>query len=491
MLGSPHLRRKGIGEEPITMHVVLKTAELIIVRANLVCNRIDGMDGKISVTLTLPDDVERLFVARSATLAEPVIHRVFLRIDELTDLHTEEQRLPITLRDAKVTQQLRRYLPALVISFTDTVSDRLATVVITAEGHGPVSTLLGGVAPAVPGIPSPFLIPRPVTVELQFACRPMRSMDLVSRIGPVPVARLGIEMETIGLMDIVHGDDTAAHEVGGSPPPRLEVGKDMYITNMCAPQGGELAVHLAPRAPRLVGRQTLAIVFVHRIEVVVERQCRFHHRLTVGVVGTQQDRRLIGPSEGSQPVLDTGNDGLRHPLHIILIGIHGLTETDKEADMRITLDEGGDALARIVTQQRCDRPVTVLRLDAVMVGERLGDDDVVEHLYDLDAAASRLPREEVVHLLVLTERGTVNLHSERIILQAHEGGKRMAVPEIERVHLVVDEHVEVTRPQRLVIEPREVLRGVRILIDLMAGQVSRLLQADTRAAQHHAGVLGC
>ena len=61
----------------------------------------------------------------------------------------------------------------------------------------------------------------------------------------------------------------------------------------------------------------------------------------------------------------------------------------------------------------------------------------------------------------------------------------MTVPQIQRVHLVLNHHVEIFNPFGLVVEPREVLWCIGILIDRMTWQVHRLLQTDTRATHHH------
>ena len=64
----------------------------------------------------------------------------------------------------------------------------------------------------------------------------------------------------------------------------------------------------------------------------------------------------------------------------------------------------------------------------------------------------------------------------------------MAIPQVERVHLVLHQHVEILHPLGLVVKPREVLRSIGILIDAVSWQVDRLLQSDTCAAHHHIGL---
>ena len=61
----------------------------------------------------------------------------------------------------------------------------------------------------------------------------------------------------------------------------------------------------------------------------------------------------------------------------------------------------------------------------------------------------------------------------------------MPVPEVEGVHTVVDEHVEIFHPPLLIVEPGEVLRRVGIFVDMASRQDEGLLHADARAAEHH------
>ena len=256
----------------------------------------------------------------------------------------------------------------------------------------------------------------------------------------------------------------------------------MYIADMGRTQGCQIGMNLGPRTARLIGGQRLSIILMHRIEVLVEGQRCLHHHLAVGIV---QDWRFVGSAQSLQTVLDTRNDGLGHPFHIILVGIHRLTETDEQAYIRIFLDEGSYRLAGIIADERSDRTVTVLCLQAIMIGKRLGEDDVVEHLNDEDATSVSLPGQEREHLFVLLESGLIHFEGERIILQFDERSKRMTVPEIKRIHLVVYEHIEILDPLFLVIEPREILRCIRVFVNLMARQINGFLQAYAGTTEHH------
>jgi hypothetical protein len=66
----------------------------------------------------------------------------------------------------------------------------------------------------------------------------------------------------------------------------------------------------------------------------------------------------------------------------------------------------------------------------------------------------------------------------------------MAVPQVERVEAVLGEEIEVLGPEGLVVEERERLRGIRVLVDAPPGQKVGLLHADARPAQDHDGRVG-
>ena len=130
--------------------------------------------------------------------------------------------------------------------------------------------------------------------------------------------------------------------------------------------------------------------------------------------------------------------------------------------------------------------MTVLRLQSVVVGKGFTQYDVIEHLDHPDATLVSFMSQERKNLLVLFECLLVHLKCKRIVLQLHQRGKGMSVPEIQRVHLVLYHHVQILHPLLLVVEPREVLWRIRILIDGMTWQINRLLQSNTCATHHHA-----
>ena len=125
-----------------------------------------------------------------------------------------------------------------------------------------------------------------------------------------------------------------------------------------------------------------------------------------------------------------------------------------------------------------------------MVGKGLRQDDIIEHLDDANTATVSLIHQEAEHILILLHGGIVNLRGERIVIQFHQRGKGMTVPQIHRVHIVGGQHVEIFNPKGFVVEPREVLRRIRIFVDPMPRQINRLLQSHTGTAKHHLGSFG-
>jgi len=59
----------------------------------------------------------------------------------------------------------------------------------------------------------------------------------------------------------------------------------------------------------------------------------------------------------------------------------------------------------------------------------------------------------------------------------------VAVPQVKRVHPVLDEEVKILKPEGLVVEPWKQLRRVWVLIDSTARQDVGLLHPDTGAAK--------
>ena len=66
----------------------------------------------------------------------------------------------------------------------------------------------------------------------------------------------------------------------------------------------------------------------------------------------------------------------------------------------------------------------------------------------------------------------------------------MSVPQIYGIHIIGSQHIQILDPQVLIVEPREVLRGIGIFIDTMFGQDKRLLHTDTSTAHLHLRCIG-
>ena len=104
-----------------------------------------------------------------------------------------------------------------------------------------------------------------------------------------------------------------------------------------------------------------------------------------------------------------------------------------------------------------------------MVGKGFAENDIIEHLYDPDATFVSLVGQEREYLLVFLEGFLIDLKCKGIVFQFDERCKRVTVPQVEGVHLVLYQHIEIFRPLLFVVEPREVLWRIGIFIDLMSG----------------------
>ena len=119
----------------------------------------------------------------------------------------------------------------------------------------------------------------------------------------------------------------------------------------------------------------------------------------------------------------------------------------------------------------------------MMFGERLRYDDVVEHLHEPDAPLVTLLGNVAKHRDVLLEYLRRNLKCVGIVVELYQRSKWMTVPDIERVHPVFDEKVEILSPILFVVEKGEQLGRVWILIDFPARQDRRLLHAKAGTAE--------
>ena len=135
--------------------------------------------------------------------------------------------------------------------------------------------------------------------------------------------------------------------------------------------------------------------------------------------------------------------------------------------------------------------MTILCLQSIMVGKRLTQDDVIKHLDDPNATSVCFVSQEREDFLVLFERFLVHFQRKRIVFQFYQRRKRMTIPQIQRIHLVLHHHIQILHPLLFVVEPREVLWRVGIFIDCMPRQIDRLLKSDARATHHHLWRLVC
>ena len=204
-------------------------------------------------------------------------------------------------------------------------------------------------------------------------------------------------------------------------------------------------------------------------------------------VRADDHRRLLLQARGLHAVEHARQNRLRRPRDLIARALQRFAEAEHQADVRILLHEFRDGLARVIGDERRRRGK--LRRDAVRFGERFGDENVVEHLHEPDAALVAFLREPAELLLIFLENIVRHFDRVGIILEPHERRERMAVPEIQRVHAVRREEIEILAPELLVVEPREQFRRVGILVNFSARQDERLLHPDARAAQGHRGLV--
>src|SRR5688572_13387061 len=112
----------------------------------------------------------------------------------------------------------------------------------------PVINFLLSVSACFPCVARPLFIPKPVPVNLQYAWR-----CLVGCIRPIPVRSLRIQVQTVSLMNLVHGTDGLLNKIGGSIAEWFEVGEYVYIFNLHGTDAAEAAVQLSPWASWCVG----------------------------------------------------------------------------------------------------------------------------------------------------------------------------------------------------------------------------------------------
>src|SRR5579884_106020 len=109
--------------------------------------------------------------------------------------------------------------------------------------------------------------------------------------------------------------------------------------------------------------------------------------------------------------------------------------------------------------------------------------NIVEALDDPDAAAVGLGGEPAEHSDVLLKLCVGKLLRLRITGQLQQRSERMAIPEKERIDALAREHVEIACPERFVIEEREVLRRVGVVVFSAFVSDLWLLHPDAEGAQ--------
>ena len=241
--GSPDLQSERVGKFAIAVHIIAQTTELGDILRDVRSRRIDGSHGLLAVGNGLINDIERQFslvslmfpllldilyqllTLRSAALVKARIDGVFIWIDELTHKHSEQQSLPVALRNAESAQQFWGYLPTLVkgsayeIGPTGIIFSTRSVEI--GESSIPVTGLIDGVATTGPCVSSPHSIPHPVAVKLILTAA---ARQFIGTVRPVPVRSLRIEMQGVGVVDVVHSLHSLLGEPRRCPPPRLQIG---------------------------------------------------------------------------------------------------------------------------------------------------------------------------------------------------------------------------------------------------------------------------
>ncbi|CDA83391.1 unknown [Bacteroides sp. CAG:754] len=120
-----------------------------------------------------------------------------------------------------------------------------------------------------------------------------------------------------------------------------------------------------------------------------------------------------------------------------------------------------------------------------MFSKRFRENDIIEHLNNENTTLVRFFRKEREHLLIFLECFLVHFQCKRIIFQFHQRRKRVSVPEIQGIHTVGNQHIQVFNPLFLIIEPRETLGRIGIFINTVSRQISHFLQTDTSTTKHH------
>ena len=151
------------------------------------------------------------------------------------------------------------------------------------------------------------------------------------------------------------------------------------------------------------------------------------------------------------------------------------------------MHERGDRLPRVVAGERGGR--RLMERDAVVLGERQGDVDVVELDDDPDPAAIGLGREPREQFPVLPQLVVGDLQRLGVVVESHERREGMPAPQVHDVRALGEQQVEQVDPGLAVVEPGEPLPIDRVLVHLARGLDRRLLQPDGRSPQHEVGSL--
>ena len=225
LLCRQHLVFERVGKVAVTFHVVGQTGKLILVLAHLVGQSLQCRYSLVAVGHTFVDNIQRqfsgmllafpflfhifnqFFSCRTAAFVETWINGVFVGIDQLADLHAQQQTLAVALGDAESAEQFGGNLSTFVKRLDDGCGCRGVGAIVVGYHLLPVGIVVATLA--VPGIAAPCRIPHPVAVNLQHS---LAIGQFVGSVGPIPIVGLGIEMESFGMVNVVHGLDRLVDE---------------------------------------------------------------------------------------------------------------------------------------------------------------------------------------------------------------------------------------------------------------------------------------
>ena len=288
-------------------------------------------------------------------------------------------------------------------------------------------------------------------------------------------------MQSITAQTVLACLHTLLDESGRTIAEWLQIRYDMHIDDMRRSQRRQHLVLLLPVASRLIGRQTFAVIFPHRIQIRIQGHRLLHGIDRIAIVAAQDDRRFFGQTGCLDTILHSGNDRLHEPFGLRRQAAQRLAQANHQSDMRIGLDKLRDGLSGIVRHQRMN--TALMRIQAMIDRKLVGNMNIIELEHDPDTSAITLLRQPHEDLVIHLQLFLGDFQRLRIIGHLHQRRKRMSTPDIQHITTVFHHHIQVLFPLCLVIEPGETIRRDWILVGSSRRFNLRLLQSQNRASQ--------